>query len=313
MGLTFGHLDQKNQMNNVIITGANGFLGKSLLTHLADFKISSVKLFDIHPFQEDPALPINYQQHVLDLADPRLINQINTGDTVIHLAWRSNPSVTGEDIDAEMKLNWDASKNLIDACAEKEAKLIFISSGGTVYGRPEYLPIDEIHPTNPVSAYGAVKLKVEKAVKEASVKTGMQYVILRPSNLYGPGFSLKKGLGVIGHWVDMIRQNQPIKMVGKGELVRDFIHISDLCRGILSSLDLENETFNIGSGRGTSLNDLRLVFEKLIKRPLDIIHLEDREFDVKTNVLSIDKISRLTKWYPEISLEQGVNRLLDSN
>jgi UDP-glucose 4-epimerase len=300
-------------MSNVIITGANGFLGRSLLTHLADFEISSVKLFDIHPFQEDFALRVNYEQYVLDLADTKLIDHINAGDTVVHMAWRSNPSVTGEDVEAEMKLNWDASKNLINACAEKDAKLVFISSGGTVYGRPEYVPIDEIHPTNPVSAYGTVKLKVEEAIKEASAESGMKYVILRPSNLYGPGFSLKKGLGVIGHWVDMIKHDQPIKMVGKGELVRDFIHISDLCKGILSSLKLENEILNMGSGKGTSLDELRLVFEGLIQHPLQIVHLVDRDFDVKTNVLSIDKIQRLTEWSPEISLEQGVRQLLNLN
>ncbi|WP_436517822.1 NAD-dependent epimerase/dehydratase family protein [Ekhidna sp. To15] len=297
-------------MSNVLITGANGFLGKSLLTHLADFEISSVKLLDIHPILEDLSSDIGSEQYVLDLADQKLADCVDSKDVIIHTAWRSNPSVTGEDIEAEMELNWAASKNLIDVCIEKKAKLIFISSGGTVYGRPEYLPIDEIHPTNPVSAYGAVKLKVEEAIKEASVKSGMQYVILRPSNLYGPGFSLKKGLGVIGHWVDMIQHKQPIKMVGKGELVRDFIHIDDLCKGILSCMSVENETLNMGSGKGTSLDELRIIFEELIHRPLDIIRLEDRDFDVKTNVLSIDKIQKLTAWYPRITLSQGIKRLL---
>lgn len=298
-------------MSNVVITGANGFLGKSLVKHLVDFEISSVKLLDIHPIQEDLGLDINYEQHVLDLKDRALRDHINKEDVVIHLAWRSNPSVTGEDIAAEMELNWAASENLIDVCVEQNAKLIFISSGGTVYGKPEYLPIDELHPTNPVSAYGAVKLKVEKAIKEASTQSGMKYVILRPSNLYGPGFSLKKGLGVIGHWVDMIKNNQAIKMVGRGELVRDFIHIDDLCKGILSCLTVENEILNMGSGKGTSLDELRIIFEELIHRPLDIVRLEDRDFDVKTNVLSIDKIQKLTSWHPRITLSQGIERLLE--
>lgn len=297
-------------MGKIIITGANGFLGKNLLNHLSDFGISSARLLDIHSMKADPSLSVHYDQFTLDLADKSLGKLIDTDDVAIHLAWRSNPAVTGSDVDVEMELNWEASKNLIEACASKNAKLVFISSGGTVYGKQQYLPIDEIHPTKPVSAYGEVKLRVEKEIEEKGSRDQLKYVILRPSNLYGPGFSLKKGLGVIGHWVEMIREGKPIQMVGQGELVRDFIHIDDLCKGILSCLELENETLNIGSGKGVSLKELSLIFESLIQKPLEIKHLEDRNFDVDTNVLSIDKIQQLTGWSPTISLEEGIRRLL---
>lgn len=297
-------------MKKVVVTGANGFLGKNLTGHLADFEISSVKLLDIHPVELNGSIGVKHEQDAIDLADESLVDHINKDDVVIHLAWRSNPAVTGADLTAEMGLNWDASRNVINVCAAKEAKLMFVSSGGTVYGKPEYLPIDEKHPTNPISAYGSVKLKVEEAIKEANKKSGLQYIILRPSNLFGPGFSLEKGLGVIGHWVEMVKKNQPIKMVGEGELVRDFVHVDDLCRGILSCLRLENETLNLGSGNGTSLNELSIIFKRLIGRPLKIEHLESRGFDVQSNVLSIEKIQRLTNWSPAITLEQGIADLL---
>ncbi|MEO9482437.1 MAG: NAD-dependent epimerase/dehydratase family protein [Ekhidna sp.] len=300
-------------MKRVIITGANGFLGRNLVNHITDFDVDHVRLLDIHPTDTDPISTLSYDQFVVDLANDSLAQHIDSEDVVIHLAWRSNPAVTGSDVDAEMALNWNASKNVIALCASKNAKLIFISSGGTVYGTPSYLPIDESHPTKPISAYGQVKLKVEDAIREASEKKGLRYVILRPSNLYGPGFSLKKGLGVIGHWVEMIKTNKAIQMVGEGELVRDFIHIDDLCKGILSCLRLENETLNMGAGKGTSLNELSSIFEKLIKRPLEIDHLESRGFDVKTNVLSIKKIQQLADWSPSISLEQGISQLLEAD
>ncbi|MEQ8905495.1 NAD-dependent epimerase/dehydratase family protein [Ekhidna sp.] len=299
-------------MGKIIITGANGFLGKNLINHLSDFGIRSAALLDIHSTEIESDQHINLIQHKIDLAsDSGALNDlVEEGDKVIHLAWKSNPAVTGADIEAEKQLNWEASKNVIDVCTNKNAKMIFISSGGTVYGEPEYLPIDEEHPTNPISAYGIIKLKVEQAIREASVQNGLQFVILRPSNLYGQGFSLKKGLGVIGHWVDMIKNNQPIKMVGEGVLTRDFIHVDDLCKGILNCINLNNETLNLGTGKGISLKELSVIFEKLIDRPLDIIHLEDRNFDVDTNILSVKKVQKLTGWKPLVSIEVGIDQLL---
>lgn len=297
-------------MGKIIITGANGFLGKNLVNHLSAFNVNAVTLLDINPIAIDLQAELNVEMFVLDLATDSLALHIDKDDTVIHLAWRSNPSITGSDVDAEMELNWKASQNLINVCSRKKAKLIFISSGGTVYGKPSYTPIDETHPTNPISAYGQVKLKVEQSIKEARAKNGLKYVILRPSNLYGPGFNLEKGLGVIGHWVEMIRTGKPIQMVGEGNLTRDFIHIDDLCKGILNCLKLENETLNLGSGTGVSLKELSGVFENLIQRQLEIIHLEDRKFDVETNVLAISKVQKLTNWTSEISLAKGIASLL---
>lgn len=301
-----------NKFSNkkIIITGANGFVGKNLSKHLSDFGIKAVKLFDIHPIEINQSFGLNLQYHSLDLSDGSLYQHIEEDDIVIHLAWRSNPSVTGEDIHAEMELNWDASENLINVCSSNKAKLVFISTGGAIYGRPEYLPLDEVHPTNPVSAYGVVKLKVEEAIKEASVKSGMKYVILRPSNAYGPGFSTEKGLGVIGHWVERIKKQEPIKMVGRGELVRDYIHIDDLCRGILSCIELEQQILNLGTGVPTSLLDLSRLFREIADHPIQVINLENRIFDVTTNVLSIDKIQKLTNWVPLIPLQRGISDLL---
>lgn len=296
----------------VIITGANGFIGKNLIKHLSDFGIKSVKLIDVNPIKIYKSFGLSLVQHSLNLSDPLLSQHVEEDDIVIHLAWRSNPSVTGEDVDAEMEFNWDLSRNLIDVCSANKAKLIFISTGGAIYGKPEYLPIDEVHPTNPVSAYGAVKLKVEEAIKKASAESQMKYVILRPSNAYGPGFSLEKGLGVIGHWVERIKKHEPIQMVGKGDLVRDYIHIDDLCRGILSCIDLEQQILNLGTGVPTSLYDLSLLFGELSDSSIQVVNVENRTFDVPINVLSIDKVKELSNWTPTVSLKKGIADLLDA-
>lgn len=251
-----------------------------------------------------------FDHYQIDLGKESVEKYVDQGDTVIHLAWRSNPAVTGEDVEEEMALNWPAFNDLVTVCAKKHAKIVFVSSGGTIYGKPNYIPIDEGHPKNPISAYGKVKLKAEDAIREAHKRHGLSYVIVRPSNLYGPGFSLDKGLGVIGHWVEMVKHNQPLKMIGAGLQTRDFIHVEDLCNGLLSSIHLQNETINLGSGIGISLKELSGLFQELSEEALEIIHLEDRNFDVDTNVLSIEKVSELTGWKPAISLKEGISRLL---
>lgn len=293
----------------LVITGANGFLGKNLIQHVDGLGFSFVRLLDIHPVEEID-MAIDYDTYAIDLADPSLENLIQENDVVIHLAWRSNPAITGGDVEAESELNWPASENLINVCTRKKAKLVFASSGGTVYGHPDEVPTKETHPTNPISAYGKVKLEVEKAIMKAHKGYGLQYLILRPSNLYGPGFNLKKGLGVIGHWVDTIKQGNSLKMVGDGQLTRDFIHVNDLCQGIMTALKVENEILNLGTGEGVSLNDLKQTFEKILGRTLPVVHLEDRKHDVEVNVLAIEKMRKLTNWTPKIKLEEGIRKLL---
>lgn len=294
----------------VVLTGANGFMGKNLQHHLKDYGVDFVRLLDLHITSSAIQPPISFSKHEIDLADPSLSELIEPEDMVIHMAWRSNPVITASDISKEEAMNWAASINLIDACIRKKAKLIFISSGGAVYGHPEYDPIDEKHPTRPISAYGQLKLKVEQAILEAHKHSGLKYLIFRPSNLYGPGYSLQKGLGVIGHWVEMIKQNKPLKMVGDGMLTRDFIHADDLSRGILQALPVENEILNLGSGIGISLLELKQLFEKIISGKIKAIHLDSREHDVKKNILSIDKLHLLTGWSPMIPLEAGIRELL---
>jgi UDP-glucose 4-epimerase len=294
----------------LVISGANGFLGKNLVNHIAHEEFEFVRLLDIHYPDENTNLKCKYDRHAIDLSSPDLSDLITSNDVVIHLAWRSNPAVTGADVNTESELNWIPSSNLIDVCVQKNAKLIFISSGGVVYGKSMYLPIDEDHPTNPISAYGEVKLRVEKMILRKNQETGLQYVILRPSNLYGPGFSTKKGLGVIGHWVEKIRDNESIQIIGDGEQVRDFIHVDDLSRAILKCLTIENEIFNVGTGDGVSLNQLKSLFESAIGKEIEVVRTDSRSFDVNQNVLSVKKIKRLTSWRPKIDLIKGIKDLI---
>lgn len=297
----------------LVITGASGFLGKNLIKHVSSNDVDFVRLLDLSTQEIQSDLEFEFDSHSIDLANSELDELISEGDTVIHLAWRSNPAVTGADIQAELDLNWQPTKNLIDICARKGAKLIFISSGGTVYGKSVYSPMDEEHETNPISAYGQVKLKVEEEILKQHKESGLKYLILRPSNLYGPGFSIDKGLGVIGHWVRMIKEEKSLLIVGDGEQVRDYIHVDDLCNAIMSCLNVDNEIFNIGTGEGVSLNQLKEIFEEVVGRQINSEFLDSRTFDVLDNTLSIDKIQKTTGWNPSISLQDGIKNLLSED
>lgn len=278
------------------ITGALGFIGKHLLNAL-QIKPYEVLAFtrrvksDQQKWIEQLERPIQIIEG--DLAELPIENWLADVDMLIHLAWSSTPSLTKTNLEREIELNWQVSKRILDACVKSKTKLVFLSSGGTIYGEAQYLPIDEEHPKNPISAYGMVKWKVEQEILELHEVSGLEYVILRPSNTYGPGFDNSKGYGIIGHWIDQIKKNQKVVIFGDGNTKRDFIHVTDLVYLIIQSLKFSKVTLNVGSDEVISLNQLHALFEEITKQKVEIEFLKTRPFDVKYNQLLLERMKIL--------------------
>jgi UDP-glucose 4-epimerase len=190
-------------------------------------------------------------------------------------------------------------------------RILYFSSGGTVYGIPCSNPIDENHPTNPISSYGITKLAIEKYLAIYASLYGIEHYILRPSNVYGPGQQLDIGQGVIGVMARHALRGEPIEIWGTGEAIRDYLYIDDMVTATMVLLAYEgpHRIFNVSGGEGYSLLDIIAILSSKIGS-LTKIHKPDRGFDVPMNVLDSSRICTETGWRPQIPLEEGIARTI---
>ena len=189
-----------------------------------------------------------------------------------------------------------------------------VSSGGTVYGIPQAVPIPETHPTDPICSYGITKLAMEKYVALYRQLYGLEGVVLRVANPFGPRQRLDAAQGVVPVFLGKALRHEPLQIWGDGTTVRDFLDVADVVTALLAAAQYKGaeSLFNIGSGKGLSLNQLIALLEQQLNRSLDVQYLPFRGCDVPTNVLCIDRAKEALNWAPKISVADGLRRLCDS-
>jgi UDP-glucose 4-epimerase len=186
---------------------------------------------------------------------------------------------------------------------------VFVSSGGAVYGDAQYTPIDENHPTNPKSSYGITKLASEKYFTlfgDGNLST----TALRLSNPYGPRQRTTINQGAIAVFLHRALNQKDIEIWGNGEVVRDYIYISDCVSAIVKALNHygPKRLFNIGSGVGRSLNEIVSSVELVLGRKVEVSYGPARTLDAAQNVLAIDCARAHLKWAPLVSFEEGLQK-----
>lgn len=238
---------------------------------------------------------------------------INDFDEVILLAY-SSKALAANNYAEVLADNVIPAINVFNICSKRNIKIIYFSSGGSIYGKQEKLPIQETFNTNPISLYGLSKLTLEKFLIYLSQNYNLNYLIIRPSNVYGYDKSYPPSnskIGFIHTSFNSIREGKPISIFGENGMIRDYIYISDLVNGTLSLLseDINNEIFNIGSSVGSSnidvFNMIKDIAEKYNFNPTRI-HLPERLVDDYKNILSCEKLFRRTNWEPKINLKFGL-------
>lgn len=234
-------------------------------------------------------------------------------DVVYLLACTSKPKSSNENPINDITNNLLPAINLLDICAKSKVnKLVFTSSGGTVYGIPRTTPLIEEHQTNPICSYGIHKLAIEKYIQLYNKLYNLNYKVARISNAYGERQSVKGGQGLIASIIEKMNQNSPITIWGDGSEIRDYIHASDIASALISIANCNSDEtiFNVGSGSGlTILNIIRYV-ENGMGKKTEIIWEKSRNMDVPNNVLDISKIKRTLDWNPLIDINSGIARCI---
>jgi len=274
---------------DVLLLGGAGFIGSALAARMKREGITA---------------------HVVGRRDTiKLEKLLPQCGTVIHLASATTPGSSARHPEMELE-NLAFTLRLLEMMQKHpEIHLIYFSSGGTVYGNPDRLPVTEDAPIAPLSNHGAGKV-AQEAFCNAFRACGHAVTVLRPSNAYGPGQTMRGGFGLIRTWLEHARAGATIEIWGDGENVRDFIYIDDVVEACirLIALPQDSGTYNLGSGMGYSINQVRRVVERSTGIELNVNQCTARGIDVRAVVLDVGRISRLLGWSPRVELQEGVSR-----
>ncbi len=293
-----------------LVLGAGGFIGKALCERLCENGARVRGLVRRSPPTLPSHLPVTWTTG--DFTDRSTLSKIVRGqDFVFHLAYDSIPETSNRNPTADLLRNVVPTLSLLDlCCAEGVGKVIFASSGGTVYGvtQPESV-INESAPTNPISAYGVTKLTIEKYLALYKRLHNLDFHVLRISNPYGPGQSPHKRQGLVATILHRALTRQAVEIWGDGEIVRDYLHIRDVAMAFLYASQYKGDfrIMNVGSGVGLSVNrvikDIEVALgDTVISRR----YVPGRVGDVPRNVLDTALIASETGWRPEISWTEGL-------
>lgn len=294
---------------SVLVIGGNGFLGSSLVEGLRAAG-KAARVLDVTSARADVDWSgVDYRIGGVDDAQA-LADALAGVDCVYHLASTTVPGSSNRDPAYDVSSNLLGSLRLIRAMSEAGVRrIVFFSSGGTVYGNPERLPVDERHPLRPISSYGVVKVAIENYLLMYQRLGVLDPLILRPSNPYGPRQSTSGMQGAIGAFLGKAKAGEGVSIWGDGGIVRDYIYVDDLVDlAVRAGASDACGVYNAGSGSGQSLNELCALVRELTGRPLPVEYLPGRDFDVSEIVLDIRAAVGRFGWAPRVSLRDGIGR-----
>ena len=277
----------------VLIIGGNGFIGMNLSRTLTG------KGYEVYSF--DIAEPVLKYPGVTYLSgnffDSELLEDtLRNMDVAVHAISTINPSNSNEKYMQGYEMDFLQSVRLCEMAVRHGVKLLFLSSGGTVYGNQEVQPITELAPTHPINHYAALKLCIENVMRTFHAQRGGDMIIARISNPYGPGQDYHRGVGFIDAALKKALTGDVMEIWGDGEIVRDYVAIEDVCEMLSTLIEYQGpeDVFNISSGIGVSQNDILKLLKEL-GIDLTVTYKERRNVDLKKTVLDNTKIRELYK------------------
>lgn len=300
----------------ITIFGGGGFIGSTIADRLLkdDHELRIFERPRVEPYRK-----FSDGERVEWLTgDLMSVHDVSTAiygvDVVLHLVSTTLPKNSNDDPIYDVQSNLVATLQLLNAMVAKQVrKIVFISSGGTVYGNPLYLPIDENHPTEPRVSYGITKLAIEKYLLMFQDLHGIKANILRVANPFGERQRVETAQGAVGVFLSKAIQNQPIEIWGDGSVTRDYLYISDVAEAFARAVNYDGakSVFNISSGVGTSLNEMIILLEQVLGRAVVRNYRPGRPFDVPISVLANSLARQELGWEPQVTLVDGLVKTAD--
>ena len=294
-----------------LVLGSAGFLGSRLMDALLADGCSVVGV------QRNPLsgkTPSNSAIRMFDFRDEKSLKPLlEVADVVYHFAGSATPASGLSDPVAELEANFLANVKLFRQCADSGVKrIIFPSSGGTVYGQAGDLPTRENSTLQPLNVYGVGMVATENMLKVISSLEGLEFEILRLANPYGPGQVNRRLNGFISTSISAALENKELTVWGDGLATRDFIYVDDVIDACVSAskTSVTNQIINIGSGTEVTLNQVIEMIEQELSVKINVRYQSERVIDVHRSSLDINAARLVLDWSPKTNLEQGIRNTI---
>jgi UDP-glucose 4-epimerase len=299
----------------VLVTGGAGFIG----SHVVDTLIShghEVSVVDDLSTGRLSNLNPEATFYKMDIRSPRLseVFERERPDYVNHHAAQMDVRRSVVDPIFDADVNILGSINVIECAKRFQIKrFVYISTGGAVYGEPEYLPCDEAHPINPICQYGASKHTVEHYLYMYNQLYGLDYVVLRYPNVYGPRQDPHGEAGVVAIFAGQMLRGEQALINGDGEQQRDFVYVGDCARANLLALQTKNAPaiYNLGSGQGTSVNQVFTALKNITGYSLPEVHGPAKLGETSRIYLDATKARHELDWVPTVNLDEGLEQTVE--
>jgi UDP-glucose 4-epimerase len=298
----------------ILVTGGAGFIGSHVVDALIEEGHTVAVVDDLSTGKRHYVNP-QARFYELDIRSSELceVFRVEKPDLINHHAAHADVRRSVADPRHDAEVNILGSLNLLECARQHEVKgFVYASTGGAVYGDPQYLPCDEEHPLNPICPYGVSKLTVERYVAYYGHAYGLRYAILRYPNVYGPRQDPFGEGGVVAIFTGHMVHAEPVVINGSGEQERDFLYVSDVVRAnLLAQSALQGQIHNLGTGVGTSVNELFSVMSRLAGYDGQPTHGPSKPGETFKIYLDASKARRELGWEPLVDLEEGLSSTID--
>lgn len=305
-------------MKRILVTGGLGFIGSNLVDRLISTDevtvlddLSSGRIGNVTQHLENPKFRLVRGS----ILDPDTIdNALEGASAVVHLAAVVSVALSVEKPLLVHRVNVEGTLNILESCLRRSVDRFVFASSAAVYGNDLTPPFREDYQSNPSNLYGATKEAGEAYVKAYAETHDLKTVILRLMNVYGPRRSPGPYAGVITKFAEATSLRKPLMVYGDGEQTRDFIHVSDAVEAMASAVHKDQaigHTFNIGTGKPTTINKLAGIFSRLTDSGCQINHVETRRGEVMASWSNIEKAKKVLEYKPKVSLENGIKSFME--
>ena len=296
----------------ILITGGAGFIGSNLTNELIRKGYYVVVLDHFHNSKVED---VNEKAkiYIMDILDEGLLEvfERESFDIVFHLAAQIDIQKSIQNPIEDASTNILGTLNILDACVKTKVKKIIFSSSAAVYGRPEYLAIDEKHPTKPIAFYGTSKLACEYYIKSYAALYDIDYTILRYANVYGLKNNKTIRGGVISNFISRMTMNQQPIIYGDGTQIRDYIYVMDIVNANINAMSRGGEEIiNVGTGQRVSLNKLYSYLTTTLNVKVKPLYMEPQPGDIKMSYFNIEKSNYILQWQPNYLIEVALGEMI---